>query len=104
MNDYTITLLLNLVNKKGNILRLRREHLSFKQIVELTDDAVARGLIAYSDKKIGLTEKGVTMLAENEHLIKKMNKAEWIELDIKNKTKPFPKNEVFLPSRNELSF
>ncbi len=104
MNDYILTLLLNIINKKGNILLLRREHLSFAQIVELTDTGVKQGLIEYVNKTVRLTEKGAIILKENEHLIKRMNKAEWIELDIKNKTKPFPKNDIFLPSRDEFYF
>ncbi|HVS92170.1 MAG TPA: hypothetical protein VHE59_09075 [Mucilaginibacter sp.] len=104
MNEINLTLLLNVVKKKGNILLLRRQQLSFRQIVELTEQAVANGFVTYLENKITLTSQGEEFLALNLDAIKKRKKSEWIEPDIKNKIKPFPKNEVFLPDRSEFSF
>lgn len=99
-----LTLLLNIVKNKGNIQRLRRQNLSFRQVVDLTEQAVEAGFVAYVDSKISLTDIGQAFLESNITLMKKTNKEEWIEPDYKNKVKPFAKNEVFLPDRNELSF
>jgi hypothetical protein len=104
MNEINLTLLLNVVKNKGNILRLRRQQLSFRQIVELTEEAVSEGLLAYIANKVILTEEGEEFLSLNLDSTKKRNKSEWIDLDLKNKIKPFPKNEVFLPDRTEFSF
>ena len=83
---------------------LSRQQLSFRQIAELTEQAVIDGYIGYTDNKIILTDLGESFLASHLDTTKKRNKAEWIELDFKNKIKPFPKNEVFLPNRSEFSF
>jgi hypothetical protein len=104
MNETNLTLLLKIVKNKGNILRLRRQQLSFRQIVELTELAVAGNFITYVNNQTVLTEKGDEFLYLNIDSIKQRNKEEWIELDLKNKIKPFPKNEVYLPSRSEFSF
>jgi hypothetical protein len=104
MNEMDLTLLLNIVKNKGNIQRLRRQNLSFRQVVDLTEQAVKAGFVTYIGNKISLTAMGESFLASNITLMKKTNKEEWIEPDYKNKIKPFPKNEVFLPDRNELSF
>jgi hypothetical protein len=104
MNETNLIQLLNIVKNKGNILLLRRHQLSFRQIVELTELAVAEGFVAYLDNQITLTEIGDEFLDLKIDTIKRRNKAEWIELDFKNKIRPFPKNEVFLPNRSEFSF
>lgn len=104
MNEINLTLLLNIIKNRRNIHQLRRQGLSFRQIAELIENALNDGFIVYLDKKIVLSERGETFLSKNLNTIKKTNKAEWIELDLKNKIKPFPKNEIFLPDRNELSF
>ncbi|WP_183562521.1 hypothetical protein [Mucilaginibacter sp. SP1R1] len=104
MNELNLTLLLNIIKNKGNVLRLKREKLSFRQIAEFTEQAVVDGFITYSDNKIILTELGEEFLELHLPATKKKNKAEWIEPDIKNKIKPYPKNEVFLPNRSEFSF
>ncbi len=104
MNNINLTLLLNIVKNKKNILLLRRQHLSFKQIVDITEFATTKGFVHYVSNQITLTELGENFLKENIDLIKKRNKNEWIELDFKNKVTPFSKNEVFLPHRSEFSF
>ena len=92
------------IKNKGNIQRLRRQNLSFRQVVDLTEQAVEAGFVTYIENKILLTGSGEAFLEAHITLTKKTNKAEWIEPDYKNKINPFPKNEVFLPDRNELSF
>lgn len=104
MNKTYLTILFNVVKNKKSILQLRRQQLSFKQIVELTDFASKEGFINYINSQITLTELGEDFLKENIDLIKKRNKEDWIEKDSKNKVKPFSQNEVFLPDRSEFSF
>lgn len=104
MNEINLALLLNIVKNKKNILLLRRQRLSFRQIVELTDFAATGGFVTYVNNQITLTELGETFLEKNISATKKRNKNEWIEIDFKNKVEPFPKNEIFLPNRSEFSF
>lgn len=104
INEKDLVLLLNIVKNNGNIRRLSRENLSFRQIIDLTEKAAEAGFVKYEDNKITLTKSGDEFLETKIALIKKTDKNEWIEPDYKNKIKPFPKNDVFLPDRGEFSF
>jgi len=104
MNELEITILLNTINKSRNLRRLSYQSLSFRQVVDLTEQAVNAGLLHYEDTKISLTKAGLKYLKKHSNLLQKGDKEDWIKPDFKNKVEPFPKNDVFLPDRNELSF
>lgn len=104
MNELETTILLNTINKSRNLRRLSYQNLTFKQVVDLTERAVKNGLLHYEDSKITLTKKGQTFLKKHYGLLQAVSKNEWIKPDFKNKVEPFPKNDVFLPDRNEFSF
>lgn len=97
-------LMLNLIEDSGNIKRLLRENLSYKEISELTSKLVKDELLAYIDKKIILTDKGKKILTDSKHLIKETNKELWIQPENKSRVKKIERNFIYLPNLTELDF
>jgi hypothetical protein len=104
MNKKQYVSLLNIIETNGNVNKLRRQKLSFKQIAQLIDDAISWEYLSVKDDRISLTTIGKEFLKENESLLKIKNKKDWIEPDFKSRITPIDKNDVFLPNQNELSF
>ena len=104
MIDKNIIILLHIINTKGNIKRLLRENLKYKDISELIEQAVKNKLVLYKDEKISLTKKGLKFLKTGEELIKKTNKDEWIEKESKSQISKLEKDFIFLPNQNALDF
>ncbi len=98
------TLLLNIIENSGNVKKLLRENLSYKEISELTAKLEQDELLSYVDKKIILTEKGKTALTDNKHLLKETNKELWIQPEDKSRIKKHERNFIYLPNQNELDF
>lgn len=97
-------LMLNLIEDSGNVKRLLRENLSYKEISELISKLVQDELLTYVDKKIILTDKGKKKLNESKHLIKETNKELWIKPENKSRVKKIERNFIYLPNQTELDF
>ncbi|EGV42498.1 hypothetical protein BZARG_2200 [Bizionia argentinensis JUB59] len=97
-------LMLNLIEDSGNVKRLLRENLSYKEISELISKLVQDELLTYVDKKIILTDKGEKKLNESKHLIKETNKELWIKPENKSRVKKIERNFIYLPNQTELDF
>jgi len=97
-------LILNMIENSGNIKRLLREDLSFREISDITNKLVEDGLLSYVEKKITLTPKGKEVLVENQSLIKKTNKENWIQPENKSRVKKHERNFIYLPNQTELDF
>ena len=104
MKDNKLTLLLHIIKINGNINKLVREGVSFKEITNLTNNAIEKGYLTYENERIFVTEKGNDFLNQTTEAIKKTNKNEWIEKDLKSQVKRIDKNFIFLPRQNELTF
>ena len=104
MKENILTILLHIIKSNGNINKLIREGVSFKEITGLTNDAIEKGYLTYENEKIFVTEKGIEFLTKTSEIIKKTNKEEWIEKDFKSQVKQIDKNFAFLPRQNELTF
>lgn len=98
------TLLLNIIENSGNVKKLLRENLSYRDISELTTKLVQDELLTYVEKKIVLTEKGKMALMDNNHLLKETNKENWIQPENKSRIKKHERNFIYLPNQTELDF
>jgi predicted methyltransferase len=98
------TLILNMIEDSGNIKKLLRENLSYREISEITNKLVEDELLSYVEKKIILTEKGKEVLAKNKLLIKETNKENWIQPENKSRIKKYERNFIYLPNQTELDF
>lgn len=97
-------LILNMIENSGNVKRLLREDLSYREISDITNKLVQDELLSYIEKKIMLTEKGKEVLDENKLLIKEANKENWIQPENKSRVKKHERNFIYLPNQTELDF
>ncbi|MBI3133976.1 MAG: hypothetical protein HYZ14_04800 [Bacteroidetes bacterium] len=104
MKEKKLTLLLDIIQHNGNINRLTREGVSFKEVTDLTNEAVEKGYLAYEHEKITLTSQGIAYLAKTVDKIKRTDKAGWIAKDDKSQTAKLDKNAIFVPRQDELTF
>ncbi len=104
MKENKLTILLHIIKNNGNINKLIREGVSFKEITLLTNEAIEKEYITYENEKIFVTVKGSEFLTETSEIIKKTNKEEWIDKDFKSQVVQIDKNSIFLPKQNELTF
>lgn len=106
MNENNLYTLLDVIFRNGSVKRLTRNGIDFSEIAVSTNQAIVDGLVANSENRIILTEKGIQILKELEEKHKKTNKKEWIEKDEKNRLDKnrIEKNFIFVPRQNELTF
>jgi len=104
MNDKDLIILLHIINSNGNINRLIREGLTYKNITNLTSFAIETGYLSYENERVLLTKEGLQFLENERGRITKRNKNEWIQKDIKSQTPLLDKSVLFLPNQNELTF
>lgn len=98
------TLILNMIEDSGNIKKLLRENLSYKEISEITNKLVEDELLSYVEKKIILTKEGKEILFKNKHLLKETNKENWIQPENISRVKIYERNFIYLPNQTELDF
>lgn len=104
MKENQLTILLHIIKSNGNVNKLVREGVSFKEITSLTNEAIEKEYLTYENEKISVTDKGTEFLNQTIEIIKKTNKNEWIEKDLRSQVKRIDKNFIFLPRQNELTF
>lgn len=97
-------LLLDIIENSGNIKKLLRENISYKEISEIISKLVREELLCYIDKKIILTDIGKDMLKNGKNSIKETDKNLWIEAENESRIKIIEKNFIFLPNQKELDF
>lgn len=97
-------MLLKIIKEEGNIKKLKYFGLTYRQIGELIEINITNGNLNSNEDNISLSEQGQEFLDNNKDLIKERDKAKWIEVDWKNKIRQIHKDDIFLPSRKELSF
>jgi predicted transcriptional regulator len=96
--------LLDIVDKEGNIRKLKQGGLSYREIGDLIEKNITDGNLNGDSELISLTEKGKALLENNRHLLKEVDKSKWIEPDYKNKIEKIDPDDVFLPARKSFSF
>ncbi len=104
MNAKITTLLLKEIDTEGDLKRLKHFGFSYRQIAEMIEENISLGNLTSEDEGVRLTPAGKLFLSNNIHLVKETDKSKWIEPDYKNKIQKIGKDDVFLPSRKNLSF
>jgi hypothetical protein len=104
MKEKELYILLTVIKNNGDVKRLTREGLSYKDVAEMTNKAITDGLIIYGNDSISLSEKGSEILLMLDKRLKQTDKNKWIEPENQSKTSILDKNDVFLPNQNDLSF
>ena len=98
------TTLLKIIEEGSSVKMLKHLKLSYAEIADLIEENINNGNLRERDGEIVLTEYGTIFLKENKHLVKEADKSKWIEPDYKNKIRKIARDDVFLPSKKELSF
>ena len=104
MKQKKLYLLLRIVKTKRSINALLRENLTFKEIGDLTEQAINMNFIKRIDNEIVLTESGELTFEMLRKQFTKTNKDEWIEKEKDSQVEPHEKDFIFLPDPKELSF
>jgi predicted transcriptional regulator len=94
--------LLKIIKQNNNLNSLLRAGFSYKRIGEFTELAGENELVVISERGITLTPKGEARLTELKEINKKINKNEWIELELISKIKPLDIDFIYLPPQDEL--
>ncbi len=104
MKEQNLQILLSIIKNNGDVRRLKREGLDYIDIAELTNQVISTQLASYTDETIALTAKGHKKLLELEQIIKKTNKKNWIDKELKSQIPRLDKSFIFLPNQKELDF
>ena len=96
--------MLDIVQKNGDVRKVINEGADFEMIGNLTTYALAEGFLEFENNRLIVTQKGITKIELEKKEYKKTNKEEWIKPDLKNKVSKIDKNDIFLPSQDELTF
>ncbi|MAP55127.1 MAG: hypothetical protein CL605_09515 [Altibacter sp.] len=104
MNEKHLYILLNVVKNNGDIKRLTREGLSFKDIAELSNQAIKHEFLIYEEHSIAISEKGLKSIKKLDKKFKILDKNKWIEKESKSQISKLDKDFIFLPNQNALDF
>lgn len=104
MNDKELYILLQIIERGGNITKLAREGIDFFEIGILMSSAKNEGFLEYNNKKVIVTSKGENKMIELEKRFKIIDKTKWIEPENKSKISKLDKKFIYLPNQNELFF
>ncbi len=103
MNNKNLYLLLNIVKKNGNVKRLIHENLDFKEIADLTNQAIVNDLILFKEDNLILTTKGEMLYTKLEEVYKEKDKDKWIFKENISKIPKIEKDFIYLPNQKELN-
>lgn len=104
MKEKFLFYLLDIIQKNGDVRRLQIEGVNFEAVGQLTALALEKGYISFESNNIVLTQKGIEKIRSDEKEYRRVNKDAWILPATKSKVAKIDKNEIFLPSQDELSF
>lgn len=104
MNEKYLYTLLSVIKKNGDVKRLLRVGLDYKEISEITSQAISEGFIIYESDSVSLSSKGEERFNELESKLKITDKKKWIEPKNVSKIPVLEKDFIFLPKQDELHF
>jgi hypothetical protein len=104
MNEKHLYTLLNVIKTNGDIRKLKREGIEYKEIAELTKLAITKEYVQYENDIVKLSDKGLEKINELDNRYKVINKDLWIEAENKSKIPKLEKDFIFLPNQNEIHF
>jgi hypothetical protein len=93
--------LLKVIYNNGNIEPLRLMGYEYTQIIMFINFELEENNAEYINGKLILTKKGNEFLAELEN--NKKGPGRWIEPEIQSRIAKIEKNDIFLPSQNDLN-
>jgi len=96
--------LLSIVKNNGDSKRLLRLGMDYRQIGELTKDAIFHKLIDFEQDKLIITKYGEHLLTQLSEEFKIIDKEKWIEPENASRIPVLSKDFIFLPNQNELHF
>lgn len=97
-------LLLHIIKNDKSIAKLIYEGYSYIDVAKLIKQFRSENLIVEKSNNLVLTEKGEKTYSELAVIHKKTSKNEWIQRDKKNMIEKTPKDFIFVPNQNELTF
>ncbi len=104
MNEKHLYTLLSVVKNNGDVKRLIREGLDYKEISELTSHSISNGFILYDNDNVSLSEMGEKLFIDLDNKLKITDKSKWIEKENDSRITKMEKDFIFLPNQNELHF
>lgn len=104
MNEKYLFTLLSIIKNNGDVKRLLRAGLDYKEISEITSQAISEGFIIYESDNVSLSKKGEEIFRELESKLKITDKNKWIEPKNDSRIPVLEKDFIFLPKQDELHF
>lgn len=104
MNEKHEYLILLKIKNNTDINELIHAGLNYVQISELIKNIILSNFVTETSDELTLSDKGIQRFNELDKVYKKTDKNNWIQNDTKNLLKPINKNDIFVPSKNELTF
>ena len=104
MNEKHLYTLFSIIKNNGDVKRLLRAGLDYKEISEITSQAISEGFIIYESDNVSLSKKGEEIFRELERKLKIIDKNKWIEPKNASRIPVLEKDFIFLPKQDELHF
>ncbi|MCV9386993.1 hypothetical protein [Reichenbachiella ulvae] len=104
MNEKHIYLALLKVKNNTSVNELIHHDLNYDEIINLIKYVMTEKYITETEDSLILSAKGLQTLIRLEKTYKKTNKKDWIKPDERSIIKKIKKNDIFVPSSNELTF
>ena len=104
VNEKHLYILLNVVKNNGDIKRLTREGLNFREIAELSNQAIKDNLITYKESSVCISQLGLETIERLGERFKILDKDKWIDKEKKSRIPKLSKDFIFLPSQNDINF
>ncbi|MEY8862481.1 hypothetical protein [Tenacibaculum singaporense] len=104
MEETTILKMLLIIQNNGSITELLKDGYTYGQIAIMTSQLVEEKYIEEKEDSLVLSAHGKEWLEINFKENKLIGSERWILPENRSKIEKLNKNEVYLPSRNELHF
>jgi hypothetical protein len=102
MTEKYLHILLSNVESNGTINSLIDSGLGFKEIADLTEEALKEGFIIYKNGTVTLSEIGVKALNSLRKQMKSTDKNKWISKEEKSKITKITTDFIFLPDQDDI--
>jgi len=104
MKDVLRLKMLLILQNNGTITDFIKDGFTYGQVAEMINKIVVEGYARESEGEIIITDKGKEWVTEFNNTNQLKGSKSWILPEEKSRIEKIDKNEVYLPSRNELHF
>ncbi len=104
MDEHKLYILLNLIERNGDVKQLIREGMSYEEIAVFTKIAIGKGYVSYKEDDVLISEDGHIKLQILAKKFKKTDKKKWIDKEEQSKIPKLEKDFIFLPNQDNLQF